>query len=104
MHSNNIIHSPTGLVSKNSIGARRIALNILLCKFLEALRQIKLDNIALHTVNIMVAITIIPNIPILWLVVRSEFEEPLLSKVTFSSLGEQDPPSLALRENAKTNH
>ena len=33
-------NSPTGLVSKNRIGARRIALNILLCKFRDALRQI----------------------------------------------------------------
>ena len=33
-------YSPTGLVSKNNIGARRIALNILLCKLRDALRHV----------------------------------------------------------------
>lgn len=35
------LNSPSGLVSKNNIGVRRIALNILLCRLRDALRQVK---------------------------------------------------------------
>jgi len=60
-----VCYSPTGLVSKKNIGARRIALNILLCKLRDAFRHvIKLNN-ALNTVIINAPERIAPYIPIL---------------------------------------
>jgi len=87
-------YSPTGLVSKNNIGARRIALNILLCKLRDAFRHVIKPNNPLNTVIINAPERIAPYIPILWRVVKSK------SDVSFSevlaSRREQDSPSLAL--------
>lgn len=47
-----ILHNiPTGLVSKNNIGARKIALNILLCKWRAAERQMRKLSIVLEKIR-----------------------------------------------------
>ena len=60
------LYIPTGFVSKNSIGARRILRNILLCKLRAAARHIKKVNIALNVTMVTAPPTIPEYIPILW--------------------------------------
>ena len=56
---------PTGLISKNNIGALNMLLNILLCKVRAAARHIKKVNIVFNVTMITAPPTIPPYIPIL---------------------------------------
>ena len=88
---------PTGLVSKNSIRARSIDLNILLCKLRAAARHIRNDSTA-RNITIDIALpTTPPYIPILWWVVRSKL---LVLNDMFSICGEQEPSWLALSDKS----
>ena len=58
-------HIPTGLVSKNNIGARNMLLNILLCKVRAAARHINVATITFNVTMVTDPPTIPPNIPIL---------------------------------------
>jgi len=53
-------------VSKNNIGARKILMNILLCKLRAAAKQVDMLNNALTITMSMEMVKIAPNIPILW--------------------------------------
>ena len=85
-------YSPTGLVSKNKIGALKIAVSILLCKLRDAAKMANKHSTVLIITASTENETIPPYIPILWSVERLMRDE-----VSFTSLGKQDSVSLALQ-------
>ena len=89
-------HSPTGLVSKNKMGVRKIAVSILLCKLRDAAKMTKKHSKALIVTTKTENETIPPYIPILWWVERPKVEE--VSAEKFIPSGKQDSFSLALQK------
>ena len=83
---------PTGLVSKNNIGACKIALNILLCKLRAAARQIRKLSIVLDKTSVTELDIIPPYMPILWLVDKSY--ELLRDKFPISVAHDSPPVAL----------